>query len=142
AHPGELKRLDRLLRQANPRRRGVPELRRMLQPFLEGRRPTESVLEDDFLALVRRFGLPEPVPQFVVGDHRLDFAYPELVTGFELQSVLAHAEKEDIQRNCTKANALVDWRIAYFTWDDVHGRPAHVVAVIQDVLRRRTLAAA
>lgn len=94
-----------------------------------------------FLAVLRQFGLPEPVPQHEVGNRRLD-AYPERLTGFELQALLAHAEKEDIKRNCAKANALLDWTIAYFTWDDVHGKAGHVAATVQALLRRPALAAA
>lgn len=137
ANPTELGRIDRLLRRTDHRARGRKALRDLIDPFLAGRRPTESVLEDDFLALIRAHGLPEPVPQHEVGGYRLDFAYPELITGFELQSVLGHAEKADIQRNSEKATALLDWRIAYFTWADVHERAAYVAATVADLRRRR-----
>ena len=90
---------------------------RVLTPLVEarlaGRRPTESELEDDLLAVLRRYGLPEPVPQYPCNGRRIDFAYPELVFGIEANSVTAHAAKEDVQRNAEKANDLVDWWILY-----------------------------
>jgi very-short-patch-repair endonuclease len=115
--------------------------RRVLAPLvavrLAGRRPTESELEDDLLGLIRRHGLPEPIPQYPWQGRRIDFAYPELVIGIEAQSVLAHAAKEDVQRNAEKANDLLDWWILYFTHDDVHVNPLEVVRRINDALARR-----
>jgi hypothetical protein len=114
---------------------------RVLTPLVAarvaGRRPTESELEDDLLAVIRRFGLPEPVPQYPYRGRRIDFAYPELVLGIEANSVLAHAAKEDVQRNAEKANDLLEWWILYFTYDDVHGAPAEVARRIEDAIDRR-----
>ena len=113
----------------------------MLAPLvaarIAGRRPTESELEDDLLALIRRFGLPEPVPQHPVAGRRIDFAYPELLFGIEANSVQAHAAREDVQRNAEKANDLVDWWILYFTHDDVHGAPSAVARRIEETMVRR-----
>jgi hypothetical protein len=72
-------------------------------------------LEDDLLALIRRYGLPEPVPQYQHNGRRIDFAYPELEIGIEADSVLAHAAKQDVQRNAEKANDLLEWWMVYFT---------------------------
>ena len=116
----------------------------MLAPLvaarLAGRRPTESELEDDLLAVLRRYGLPEPVPQYPYGGRRIDFAYPELVLGIEANSVAAHAAKEDVQRNAEKANDLVEWWILYFTRDDVDGTPAAVARRVEDAIERRRAA--
>jgi hypothetical protein len=114
---------------------------RLLAPLVAarvaGRRPTESELEDDLLAVIRRYGLPEPVPQYPYRGRRIDFAYPELVLGIEANSVEAHAARADVQRNAEKANDLVDWWILYFTHDDVHGAPEKVARRIDDALIRR-----
>jgi hypothetical protein len=114
---------------------------RVLAPLMEarlaGRRPTESELEDDLLAVIRRYGLPEPVPQYPYRGRRIDFAYPELVIGIEANSVAAHAAKEDVQRNAEKANDLIDWWVLYFTYDDVHRSPAEVARRIEDARQRR-----
>jgi very-short-patch-repair endonuclease len=104
---------------------------------LDGRRPTESELEDDLIAVLRCHGLPEPVPQHEVNGRRIDAAYPDLELGIEADGVAAHAAKEDVQRNATKANDLLGWWILHFTWDDIHRRPAYVAAIVAGALRRR-----
>lgn len=132
--------LEQMLERAGARHPGRPLFERLVQDRHNGRRPTESVLEDDLLAVLRRYGLPEPVPQYEVGDHRIDFAYPEITLGIEADGLVGHAEKVDIQRNCDKGNDLVDWRILHFTWDDVHDRPGYVAARVAAELRRRAAA--
>jgi len=116
---------------------------RVLAPLVEarlaGRRPTESELEDDLLAVLRRYGLPEPEPQYPYRGRRIDFAYAELVLGIEANSVAAHAAKEDVQRNAEKANDLLEWWILYFTYDDVHRTPAEVARRVEDAIQRRRL---
>ena len=44
----------------NPKRAGTHRLRSVLEEHYVGRTPTESELEEAFLALCRRLGLPEP----------------------------------------------------------------------------------
>lgn len=132
-----LRVVEQVLERAGRRHRGYRRLAPLVAERRAGRAPTESELEDDLLALIRRFGLPEPVPQYPYRGRRIDFAYPELVLGIEANSVQAHAAKEDVQRNAEKANDLVDWWILYFTYDDVHGNPAEVARRIEDARQRR-----
>jgi hypothetical protein len=134
-----LRSMERVLEQAGERHRGRHLLAPLVAARLAGRRPTESELEDDLLAVIRRFGLPEPVPQYPYRGRRIDFAYPELVLGIEANSVQAHAAREDVQRNADKANDLIDWWILYFTRDDVHGTPEKVAHRIEDAITRRRL---
>jgi very-short-patch-repair endonuclease len=112
----------------------------LLAARLAGRRPTESELEDDLLAVLRQYGFPEPVPQYPCRGRRIDFAYPELVLGIEANSVAAHAAKEDVQRNAEKANDLLEWWVLYFTYDDVHRTPAEVARRVEVAMERRRLA--
>ena len=135
-----LRVLGRVLQRAGEHHPGVKVLAPLVAAREAGRRPTESELEDDLLALIRRFGLPEPVPQYPYRGRRIDFAYPELVFGIEANSVEAHTAKEDVQRNAEKANELLDWWILYFTYDDVHGTPAEVARRIEDAILRRRAA--
>jgi hypothetical protein len=132
-----LRVVEQVLERAGRRHRGYKGLAPLVEQRRAGRAPTESELEDDLLALIRRFGLPEPVPQYPYRGRRIDFAYPELVLGIEANSVQAHAAKEDVQRNAEKANDLVAWWILYFTYDDVHGNPAEVARRIEDARQRR-----
>jgi hypothetical protein len=132
-----LARIEQTLRRAGDHHPGVRFLAPLVGARMAGRRPTESELEDDLLAVIRRFGLPEPVPQHACAGRRIDFAYPDLLLGIEANSVRAHAAKEDVQRNAVKANDLVDWWILYFTYDDVHGAPADVAQRIEETIARR-----
>lgn len=111
-------------------------------PFAAGQRPTESELEDDFLELViRRSNLPLPVRQYPVGRSRIDFAYPELVLGVEIESVRGHAAREDVDRNAHKANDLLDWWILRFVFDDVHRWPEDTAELLERTIARRRRAA-
>lgn len=135
-----LRAVEQVLDRAGARHRGSRHLAPLVAARRAGRAPTESEFEDDLLALIRRYGLPEPVPQFPYRGRRIDFAYPELVLGIEANSVQAHAAKEDVQRNAEKANDLVEWWILYFTHDDVHRYPASVARRIEEaILRRRAV---
>ena len=51
-----------LLARTGPRHPGRPFFDRLVDARVKGRQPTESELEDDLNALIRRYGLPEPVP--------------------------------------------------------------------------------
>jgi hypothetical protein len=140
-HRISLRTIQRVLDRAGEHHPAHKVLEPLVAARVAGRRPTESELEDDLLALIRRFGLPEPVPQYPYRGRRIDLAYPDLFFGIEANSVEAHAAKEDVHRNAQKANDLIDWWILYFTHDDVHGTPAKVAGLIEDTIRRRRLAA-
>ena len=119
-----VRELEVVLNRVGPQHPGRRRYRELVSPFSAGERPTESELEDDFLNLViRPYKLPIPVRQYPVGRRRIDFAYPELVLGVELESVRAHAAREDVHRNASKANELLEWWILRFAFDDVHRWP-------------------
>lgn len=121
--------LERLGRRG---RRGAAVLRALVEERDPATAPTESVLEDALLRVLRRAGLPEPLRQYQVGGLRLDFAYPHLRLGLEADSRIWHGGRTDVQRNSDKANVLVahGWRVLRFTWSDVRTRPAYVVDAV------------
>lgn len=121
--------LDRL---GGPGRRGAAVLRTLVEERDPATAPTQSVLEDALLRVVRAAGLPEPVRQYQVAGVGLDFAYPEIRLGIEADSRIWHGGRRDVQRNRDKANLLMarGWRIFHFTWADVRRRPKHVVAIL------------
>jgi hypothetical protein len=137
-----VRQLQAVLGRVGPQHPGSVLYRELVTPFSQGQRPTESELEDDFLDLViRRFGLPMPVRQHPVGKGRIDFAYPELMLGVEMQSVRAHAAREDVDRNASKANQLLEWWILQFVWDDVHRWPEDTAELLDRTIARRRRAA-
>jgi hypothetical protein len=135
-----LRAVEQVLERAGRRHRGYKHLAPLVAARRAGRAPTESELEDDLLALIRCYGLPEPVPQYPYRGRRIDFAYPDLVVGIEANGVRAHAAKEDVQRNAEKANDLIAWWMLYFTHEDVHETPAEVARRIEDAIVRRRAA--
>lgn len=133
-----VRQLERVLDRVGPQHPGSLRYRELVMPFTAGQRPTESELEDDFLELViRRYGLPLPVRQHPVGRLRIDFAYPELVLGVEIESVRAHAAREDVYRNASKANTLLEWWILRFTFDDVQRWPEETAELLDRTIAKR-----
>ncbi|MDQ4070048.1 MAG: type IV toxin-antitoxin system AbiEi family antitoxin domain-containing protein [Actinomycetota bacterium] len=121
--------LDRL---AGPGRNGAGVLRDLVEERDPATAPTQSVLEDALLRVLRKGGLREPVRQYEVAGVRLDFAYPEIRLGIEADSRIWHGARTDVQRNSDKGNRLVahGWRVLHFTWFDVRRRPDHVVSSV------------
>jgi very-short-patch-repair endonuclease len=136
-----VRRLQAVLSRVGPRHPGRGRYEELIAPFAVGQRPTESELEDDFLDLViRRYNLPLPERQYPVGRRRIDFAYPELILGIEIESVRAHAAREDVHRNATKANELLEWWILRFAFDDVHRWPEDTAELLVRTIARRRAA--
>ena len=137
-----VRQLLSVLDRVGPQHPGRVRYRELLTPFADGQRPTESELEDAFLELViRRHKLPLPVRQHPVGRRTIDFAYPELLLGIEIESVRAHAAREDVHRNATKANELLTWWILRFAFDDIHYWPQETAELIDRTIATRRRAA-
>jgi very-short-patch-repair endonuclease len=109
-------------------RRGAGVLRELVAERDSATAPTQSVLEDELLRVLRRAGLPEPVRQYEVAGVRLDAAYPEIRLGIEADSRIWHGARFDVQRNSEKANVLLahGWRVLHFTPGDIRRRPWYV----------------
>lgn len=137
-----VRQLLAVLDRVGPQHPGRMRYRELVMPFAAGQRPTESELEDAFLTLViRRYGLPVPVRQYPVGRRTIDFAYPELVLGVEIESVRAHAAREDVHRNAAKANELLEWWILRFAFDDIHRWPEETAELLDRTIAKRRRAA-
>ena len=137
-----VRQLLAVLDRVGPQHPGRLRYRELVTPFSAGQRPTESELEDAFLELViRRYNLPLPVRQYPVGRRWIDFAYPELVLGVEIESVRAHAAREDVHRNASKANELLEWWILRFAFDDIHRWPHETAELLDRTISKRRQAA-
>ena len=113
-------------------RPGSAAMRAFLQGSPEGVAAIESELEVRLWRLIREYELPRPVPQFWVrtagGNFRLDFAWPALRAGIELNGKADHdgplARKRDRRRsNFLKA---AGWTIFDYGWGEVVGQPSGV----------------
>lgn len=101
-----------------------------------GTQLTRSVLEDRFLALCDRYGLPRPDANFHVEGHEVDACWPAARLAVELDGWARHKDRVAFQRDRTKGNELtaVGWRVLRFTHDDVVRRPAEIAARIRGLL--------
>ncbi len=129
---------DRAL--AQPGRKGIGVMRVLLDERSAGHVPPASELEACFVALVGRFGLPEPVRQFDAGDGtgwvgRVDFAYPTAKLLIELDSHRHHSSKLDREADAARDRRLraAGWRVERFGWEDVTA-PQRVVALLRAIL--------
>jgi very-short-patch-repair endonuclease len=75
--------------ERNPGRRGARVVRAMMAPL----ELTESALEDRFLALLTRHGLPRPKVGANVAGYRADFYWPEAGLVVELDGFAAHGTR-------------------------------------------------
>jgi hypothetical protein len=123
-------------------RNGSGVLRRLLDE-----RPLSGVPESPLETLLRRvlvrFGVPQPVPQFVIEDKgcfvaRLDFAYPELQVAIECQSYQWHSGRQRWQKDIERHNRLQDlrWTIVYVTWQELRREPGAVARRVAEALCR------
>jgi len=99
---------------------------------------TESELEDRFLALVMRAGLPEPTRQVCLPGtrRRLDFLFPGGLA-VEVDGTRFHAPAAQQRRDAEKLTraTLAGMRVLRFTWWDVCERPGWVVECLRLGLR-------
>ncbi len=117
---------------------GAPLLRELVAERRNGKRPTESVLEDDLGALIKRYGLPEPERQYEIedGDIRFDCAYPDRRLDFEADGDEHHAGLLDQRRDAVRdarARAL-GWTVRRFSTEDIRKRPDAVAATVARLL--------
>jgi very-short-patch-repair endonuclease len=101
--------LDRLARRGRP---GIQAVREALARWPTDGRPTESVMETKLLQLLRRSGLPEPVPQFEVFDEhglfvaRVDFGYPQWKALVEYDSDKYHTDEWSTARDRSRKRRI------------------------------------
>ena len=134
---------DQLAR--NPNHPGAPALGSVLQEHYIGSTPTESELEEAFLALTRRLGLPDPELQrwIDLGDGgpmiRGDFVWPEqrviVETDGEKYHGTAQARQRDPHRD--QRAILAGWRPVRTTWRQVRWRPRELGPVLVELVRPR-----
>jgi hypothetical protein len=103
-----------------------------------------SVLETLLRLVIAEAGLPTPVSQYQVADHghevaRVDFCWPDERLVVEADGYAYHSNREHYRRDRRRTNELarLGWRVLRFTWEDVVGRPEHVVALIRACLEPR-----
>jgi hypothetical protein len=135
--------LRRLVLERGTRgRRGAAALARLLGERCGEGLPTESKLEDLFVALIARAGLPKPRPQRLLSDERgvvyarVDFAYEDERIAIWLDGVAFHGDVAIWRKDLDQAQEAVrhGWRVVRFTWEMVTKRGEDVVDTIRTLL--------
>lgn len=123
---------------AAARGRGRPEVQ-LVVGLLDPR--CGSVLESLFRVLVLQAGLPAPATQVQIADGadvlcRVDFCWRAERLIVEVDGFAFHSDREAYRRDRQRMNALerLGWRVLRFTWEDVVGRPAYVLALVRECL--------
>ena len=132
-------RLERL------RRRGRPGIRRF-ESVLEARRvdgDTESWLEREFLALLRRAGLEVPSSQVRIEQDgafvaRVDFLYVDRRLVIEVGGYRHHSTRRQTTSDAARRSELLlaGYRVLELTYDDVVQRPEWVVDLVRRALHQ------
>ena len=100
-----------------------------------------SVLETLLRLLLAQLPLP-PIVQHEVRDRhgrfvaRVDFAWPAARLVVEADGFAFHSDRAAYRRDRERLNELelLGWRVLRFTWEDVVGRPDHVLALVRECL--------
>lgn len=140
--------IERLLARTDGQRvPGAAALEELVAERRQGKRPSETGLEDELLEVFRAYGLPEPVRQFVLplpggGTARFDAAYPDLRLGFEADGDAFHKGMLDRLRDEARDEkcGLIGWGVRRYGTEDIRDRPAGIADDV-DRLRREALAA-
>jgi len=125
------------------RRRGVAELRALVDARDPSARPSESVLETKVARILRTAKLPGLVAQYdiVVAERviaRVDFAFPAAEVAVEADGYRWHSGRTQWQHDVERRNALTNlgWRVIHVTWEDLN-RPQAIVDHVEQALRAR-----
>jgi len=109
--------------------------------------PTESWLERELLRLLDEAGLPVPVCQARIARRgaflaRVDFLYPDARVIIEVSGAVAHASAAQRAADARRRNALLSmgYLVLEFTYEQVVGTPAAVIAQIRTALAARQVA--
>lgn len=111
-------------------RPGSASLRRAIRAHTPQLARTDNGLEDDFLFLLERFGLPMPEVNVRIGRFRPDMLWRSRRLIVELDGKDAHTNPSQVARDHRKDLALraLGFTVIRYTWEQVHLEPEAVAA--------------
>ena len=86
-----------------PNRAGLGKIRHVMEIYA-GPVPDMTALELRGLEMVKRAGLPMPVPQYNLGAHRVDFFWPDRLLILEMDSIRRHLTRGRWQSDQDRTN--------------------------------------
>jgi predicted transcriptional regulator of viral defense system len=121
--------------RAHPSHRGAARLRAILATYLAGTM-TRSELEDLFLALCRRHGLPQPIVNGDVAGDEVDFLFADQRLIVEIDSWRFHRTRRafDADRARDATHLQHGFRTARFTDRQLENDPQKVAATVRALL--------
>ena len=121
-------------------RPGAGALGAVLREHQIGSTATRNDFEERFLALCRRYRLPQPGVNVPLLDYVVDFLWPHASLVVEVDGRESHGTRRAFQADRDRDGrlAVAGYRVLRFTWWDVTRRPA----VVADRVRRLLSAAA
>jgi hypothetical protein len=118
------------------RRRGRTGVRLLDELLLDS--GGHTMLERDFLRLMREAGLPRATPQVVFRDGsrtlaRVDFLFAEWSIVVEVSGRKGHSSPAERARDAQRRNELQDLglKVYEFTWEDITRRPGWVIRTMR-----------
>jgi predicted transcriptional regulator of viral defense system len=137
----DMRAIDDQLRR-NPSRPAASKVRALLEEHYIGSTPTESEIEEGFLALCRRFGLPQPEVQqwLYLPDGgppiRADFLWREQRVVVETDGDKYHGTAQRSRRDARKDQRLTvhGFRPIRTGWRQIFYRPAELGATLKVLL--------
>lgn len=110
--------------------------RRLLARLVFGPTGTRSHLEDAFMRLLDRHGIPRPLTQVPVLGYTVDFLWPADRLIVELDGWEAHGTRSAFERDRAQSNELqlAGYLVLRITWRDVVERPAQTAARVRRAL--------
>jgi predicted transcriptional regulator of viral defense system len=123
----------------HPRRPGVTAIRKALGTAIAA--PTRSELEDRFLAVIDKAGLPRPsvnVPMQIAGRWvEVDCLWADRRLAVELDGHSTHGTRAAFERDRARDRALnvAGWRVVRITWSQLRDHPRELAADIEALLR-------
>lgn len=135
--------------QRHPRRPGTKRLKAILDSHDVGRTPTWSELEERFLALVRRAGLPEPEVNAWIdpGDGepaiRVDFVWRRERVALETDGHATHRTRHAFEHDRRRDQRLIaaHWRPLRATWRQITRTPHELRVTLRRVFHSGPAAA-
>jgi hypothetical protein len=117
----------------SPGRRGASRLERALaaDPIF-----TRNDLEELFLEICRRAGVPPPRVNYAIGKYEADFAWPDHRLIVETDGRAAHDTAHAFEHDRLRDRELVKqgWRVIRFTWRQLQDDPGEAVATLRALL--------
>jgi very-short-patch-repair endonuclease len=127
-----------LASRVQPGRPGSPSLQAVLSRYDAGSTPTRSELEERFLALCDRHGLPRPKVNVRIEGFEVDFVWRDARLIVEVDGYAYHrspsAFEADRERDVNLEAA--GWTVLRFTWAQITRRPKWVAASIRQRMAR------